>query len=370
MVMRLDAYYTPAEAARRLIVKLRLKPRNVVDFCAGGGELLRMAQERFPRIECVANDKSKRAACRLRNLHPDWQVHNVDVLSKRKMRAAGFKESSYDLILYNPPFTSRGTRYSFTLDGYKFAGGKAVLFVASVLKYLSPQGVVRAILPAGVMDSERDATIVSYLRAAYGLKVICEAMDISFDGKKPNVVFVELRKKRKLLEWRCKSPPRNLLERALVRGGLSVPCAKEICFDEPLCGFIRYLHTVDIIKGKIRDLSMWVPVVSHRVVSGPCVVVPRVGKPDIHKVVIVRAGQRFVLSDCLIAIMCRSLCAAKVVRDRIQSCADEYVGIYAGTGAKFTTVKKLALFLERMQLDAKYVDCDIVAEANNYRYER
>ena len=178
--MKLDSFYTPPDAAKRLVDRLDDEPENVADFCAGEGELLRACVERFPAVRCVALDKSKRASSRLLAMNKTWEVHCADFLNERKMSQTGLNNESFDLVVMNPPFSCRGTRYKIDLDGLSFSGSKALLFLARALQYLRIGGVLRAILPTGVVCAERDAEIVGYLKRAYGFRVFAYSSKLSF----------------------------------------------------------------------------------------------------------------------------------------------------------------------------------------------
>jgi len=343
----LDSFYTPKDAAEKLITRLGISPRKVADFCVGGGELLRACEAQFPDVKCVAVDKSIRAVRSIVAGHKSWQVHCADFLNERQMTATGLRMATFDLVVLNPPFSCRGTRYPIAIDNLDFSGSKAMLFLSRALLYVRPGGVLRAILPIGAVCAERDAVLVRYLRKKYGFREYWRSSDISFCGKTPNVVFVELRKPRNVASVKIVEQSKFTAPTYLHRGCFNVVEAQRVRQDQVAPGLVRYVHTTDLQKGVVCDSDFWVPAAGRRIVRGPCVLIPRVGTPSLNKVSVVSTKCCYVLSDCVIALQCKSLGGAARLKRLIKLKWMNYQKIYAGTGARYTTLRRIDEFLRR-----------------------
>lgn len=350
----LDAYYTPQKAAEKLVARLGVVPRLVADFCVGGGELLRACEAKFPMVKCVAVDKSRRAVQHICKTHKKWEIFCADFSNDKKMLQTGLKTNSFDLVVLNPPFSCRGTRYGIGLDGQVFSGGKALFFLVRALSYVRAGGVLRAILPSGTVCTERDAELVRHLKKNYQFHVYWHSSRISFGGKTPNVIFVDLRKPLNVAGGTIKHKSKKFVPPTYFsRGCLSVVDANEIRIRKKTCKdeLFRYVHTTDLRQGRILEVDFWVKKARHRIVTGPSVLLPRVGVPNRGKICLVATGDSYVLSDCVIAIRCRNGKSSRKLKRLILEEWDKYRQIYAGTGAQYTTLKRLSSFLSQVGWD-------------------
>lgn len=348
--MLLDSYYTPRHLSERLIsLYANGRPRRIADFCAGEGCLLKACELRFPQSHYIAIDKAKGAITKLRKAKATWSIHQADFLDDNQIDEIGLKEHSIDLIMMNPPFTCRGTLFKCELDGIPFSVSKAMLFLSRAIKYLAKEGVVLAILPVGVMNAERDARIVRYLKQVYDFHVCEKVSKVSFRGKEPNVVLVSLRSPKKIPKFR-ETLDNVTVPVCLHRGSCNVVTANS---EASLKG-VRFVHTTNMQNGRLVDLRVRIPTFNHRVLNAFAVLVPRVGTPHENKLVVVDAGNRYVLSDCVIAIMCRGRHEAEMLRELLLSNRQRLFRLYAGTGARYVTLKKIAGFL------ARYVPADLL----------
>ena len=345
----LDQFYTPNNLADRLVSYLRTMPKLACDFCAGGGELLRACEDRFPDVKCLAVDKSKEATRKLKQSYPKWRIHTADFLSDKQISGItkGFL-GGFDLILMNPPFSCKGPAYNLKIDGYVFKAQKALRFLFRALRFLSPNGHLLAILPAGTLHSQRDAQLVDYLKVMYKVRVLGHVAKASFSGKMPNVILIDIsiRDNKHKYVLKTKKVP---LPTYIYRGKCNIVKAKEMfnkCHDEKSC--VRYVHTTNLIEGSISEVDLYLPTSKVSILYGPAVLLPRVGNPSLAKLVVINDGECYALSDCVMAILCRSNVAALTVRKRIFENRVGYTNIYQGTGARYTTVLKLDDFIKRI----------------------
>ncbi len=80
-------------------------------------------------------------------------------------------------------------------------------------------------------------------------------------------------------------------------------------------------------------------------VVGPAVLIPRVGAPRIEKVAVFEKRKRIALSDCVIGLQCQTLDDALWIKQELVKRKREFLGIYSGTCAKYTTIARLVSLL-------------------------
>ena len=345
--MTLDPYYTPQSLAERLVSFYNGRPKRIADFCAGEGRLLLACEEKFPHAQYVAVDKSHAAIRKLRPRHSGWSIYEADFLNDEQLGRCEFNDESFDLVMLNPPFSCRGNLFKFELDGFAFSASKALLFLARALRFVRKGGHLLAILPVGVVNSQRDSLLLAYLKKAYGFKVCNRVSNVSFRGKEPNVILVSLQRPKVLPKYR---------ERAL---NLSVPswlhrgCCNVISANKnAVRSGLVFVHTTNLQDGRLKDLTLRISPKGHRILTGPAVLLPRVGNPNEGKFVIVPTGMRLVLSDCVIAILCKNNKTAQKVKKILLTYSVSLFKLYLGTGARYITLSCLGHFLEsRIMLD-------------------
>lgn len=344
----LDPFYTPDDIAMRLVEYCRTTPHKVADFCAGDGGLLQACERRFPQARYTAVDKSKLAIRKLKATHSGWAVVNEDFLKSKRIRESGVRTSFYDLILMNPPFSCRGKLYKFNLDGQSFKGSKALLFIIRALQYLTGGGVLLAILPVGVTCTQRDEAVIKYLKACYDFTVLENLTGVSFKGKQPDVIFASMRRPQRLRRFvvsiEVKESPSYLQ-----RGAFNVQRAKEVINDER---GICYVHTTNLQEGRVLNAKRKAFSPKLKSVYGPAVLLPRVGIPTADKIVRIGSNEHFVLSDCVIAIRCKSEKGSKKLQEKIVLALQYLQGLYWGTGAKFITMHRLGVFIENLSVNS------------------
>lgn len=340
--MPLDQYYTPEVLSDRLASYCVTVPRRIADFCAGEGRLLHSCEKLFPGAEYLAVDKSKRAISKLLLSHPFWEIHHADFLSDRQLDRIALRENTFDLVMFNPPFSCRGGRYSFKLDDLEFSASKAMLFLARALRFIARGGMLLGILPVGVVHALRDHRIVSYLKAVYNFKVLEHVSDISFKGKSPNVILIAIQKPKVRQEYH-EHCVRFLVPSYLQRGCCNVIMAKGLSSKSGL----QYVHTTDLQSGALLKPHIRLPSSCCRVLHGPAVLLPRVGTPSPSKIVVIGSSKRIILSDCVIGVLAKNEKAAIKIKDRLKRSFHELSQLYRGTGARYVTLYQLGVFLDR-----------------------
>lgn len=318
----------------------------IADFAAGDGTLLRAAEEYWDGCRIVALDVRRTAVDRLMKSFPHWGVAKCDFLSRLSRSRCGLLEASRfcDLVLLNPPFSSRGNVYwtAATEEGGAVRCSRALAFVLTSLSYLTRNGTLVAVLPRGCLTSERDAAAWKSILRYYDRKVI------ALNGRKAfrhcsaatAVVRLTRRKTPRSLARQRVSVSKYAEKLEVVRGRVQMHSVNGKTFP---AGY-SLVHSTDLRCFDVVSLPKRVAP-SIPPVAGPAVLLPRVGRPDAKKVVIVQKQQRVVLSDCVIALCCGTERQAKRVRDNLILNWIKLEELYGGTGAPFITVNALRRFL-------------------------
>ena len=348
-----DQVRTPTQVAKRL-VGLRAGSRAiglVADFAAGDGALLRAATQRWPKASLVATDIDLRVVRSLRKNNPGWRVGRVDFLkADSRVRSALVKSvmGKVDLLLLNPPFSCRGgTRVTVQSGDHAVACSVAMAFLIECLNYLSNHGELRAVLPASVLFSQKDAEARRAIGTQAELVTHAEYGRDTFDGCYPSTVLVCVKRTQRVPQ--PATPPANTIRSLGALGRLELIRGSVQMHEVRLSGAqdaIPLVHTTDLgasTRQPQRRVRM-----RGRTVSGPAVLIPRVGMPSVEKVALHLSKSQILLSDCVLALRCSSRRQARLVRSAIRMEWSEFRRIYRGTCAPYTTVGRLAEALRRI----------------------
>jgi tRNA1(Val) A37 N6-methylase TrmN6 len=348
----IDQFYTPPGLAALLVDAAKVRSAKVVaDFAMGDGALLRAAEARWPRAKLVGSDINPEAVAAAGELAQRLAFLNVDFLDDEvHARPLAKLHNSCDVVLLNPPFTCRGnTRYSVLLNGEKLQGSKALIFVCRALGFLKPNGEALAIVPASCATSERDRGLLEALRKTYHVEQIGEINRNAFDGCSVNVIILRIKKNRLLSRPRRPSTIAGLVvvkpfRANIMRGTMPIYRTSEKPIGLPV------IHTAEL---RARDISprRWTEN-PRRVVEGEAIFLPRVGRPDIEKLVLLDIAQT-VLSDCVIAIkseppghegeLLRLLKAKWALLEKL----------YGGSCAPYITLTQLQVFLRQLGVESE-----------------
>jgi predicted RNA methylase len=340
-VKELDAYYTPGALALSVVSSVSITPSVVADFSAGEGALLEAAVKRWPKIAVIASDVSPRAVRKLR-ARRGWRVSVCDFLSARSRSASDHLRSSraaVDLILLNPPFSGRSD-YRCSESGAIVNMGTALAFVLHALEFLSADGEMIAILPRGSLDNSRDKFGWTLLRKVAMVSRLRSMRRSGFKNCDPAIVICRIRKRSGFSSQvrRRVEPATAEVGQMVVRGWLAVDQARLSMRGVP------FVHTTSL-KGN----ELWIErycVQESRCVSGPVVLLPRVGNVRADQICLVRQG-KLILSDCVFAIKCACEEDAALVFITLLNRFSALKRRYTGTCARFITKDRLIRFLIR-----------------------
>lgn len=345
----MDAIYTPPDLAEFVTAAAsRGAPRSIADFAAGDGALLRAAAARWPDASLFGSDVDVKAVQAIRSLVPGCIGVQHDFFSNSSSSA--LTDRSFDLILLNPPFSSRGNaRHSAEVDGVTHHASKALAFVARALRFLAPGGEIVAILPASVMVSERDAALLAALQDAGSVDQIGDIRRAAFKSHAVSVVVLRISGDR-IAKCPKEKPVLVSLRPFTVeisRGSVSM--------HEYVAATTgpRFIHTTDMREGLLFPSERRAASELRRV-RGPAVLISRVGRPTKGKIVLL-PDHEAVLSDCVIAMHTLPRGREAELFELLATNWDAVKSAYGGSCAPYTTLKRLAATLLRLGISSSIV---------------
>jgi len=343
----IDTFYTPPELAERLLRYVDCKKvKRVADFCVGKGELLKAAEAKFSKIKCYGTDIDNTIVDDIKKQNPKWAIAECDFIDKQSRdNTSILKVASFDLILLNPPFTCKGSIINkVVFCDNVFHVSTAMTFLVESLKYLSKKGSLFAIMPASVIYSAKDKKLITAISEKYEIELLEEREKQFFKNCSPNIVLLRFKKKTSIVRdhfiKELNSTPILFDDKnhniKIFRGNLSVHEAVKY---ENNKGLI-YVHSTSLRNNTIIPSRMIVDR-PQSVVSGPAILLHRVGKPDITKVCIINETDSYVLSDCILALLNDNKETIQALFDSIISKKNVFYSLYKGTGAKYITIERL-----------------------------
>ena len=317
----------------------------VADFCAGNGNLLLAAKERWPNARYFANDIDRTVFRAV----PDVVWVSSDFLGSGFEAITQFVfPDRFDLIVLNPPFSFKRTQC--TRARGKFSNidcSVAFAFLFTALGYLSDQGELLVVMPTSTLKSDRDTKARKYLKKHFNCRMISQPSYDRFPGLDVSTYLMAVRHKRTLCE------PLNSTDTiseagtgwTMSRGGISVRRANRV----EQSGLHGWIHTTSIKSSKIvvrYELPSHSIIKSQRFFPKNSLIIPRVGKIQPGDLALSR--RREILSDCLLGVTFNDpLIPAQVLRS-INKNFSSFRKIYSGTGAPYTTKLKVSRFIENL----------------------
>lgn len=339
-----DSFYTPTVLADKLVdYIIEQNIFSVADFCVGEGNLLKAAQSRWKNIQCFGTDISRSTIESVKKKHPLWCVKKCDFLNDSESKLI-INDLKFDLILLNPPFTCKGsTINSVTLDGIRYKVSTAMTFLVKSLSYLKKEGTLYAILPISCAYAQKDRKLWNSLVKDYRLNILEEPDKQYFLGCSPNIILISINSKRKE-EYRNRYLSINkqlngFSNLDFFRGKFSMYQLPNVVDSDTFL-----IHSTNLKKNRVEGLNRKISYPQSEL-NGPAVLMQRVGNPNIEKICIITSQEKYVLSDCIIAIKTGSDDECLRLKNILIDNWDKLETYYKGTGAKYITVDRLKLFL-------------------------
>lgn len=357
----MDRIYTPPYLAAFMAKASSAQPSQneelvIADFAAGSGELLLAAASVWPKGTMVATDIDPLEIRNLRKMSASWRTGVCDFLNPRSRRSSPVLRSlngSTNLVLLNPPFSCRGgKRVSVTIGGTSSKCSVGLAFVVNSIDYLTEGGELIAVLPVGSLTSEKDGTTWSLLRKMGDTQLLKTNEPRTFAHARVRTAVVRFQKRHSFAKT---EPPPDLNTRSascqdlhqpvrIVRGTTQM---NEIRRGEGYADSIAFIHSTHLQDFSVSS-HYKIRVCLGRCAVGPMVLLPRVGQPKRSKVARYPDSDAFMLSDCVIALMCHSPESADLLWRDLQSNWNLLEQEYVGSGARYITNRRLSDLLTRL----------------------
>lgn len=347
-----DRHYTPSAVATRLLeiaVQAGLPKRGrMVDLAAGQGALLEVAMREL-EWQALACDVDVATVGRLKQAHPDWTVGRCDVFSPRSRAQSPVVPSARgaDLVLLNPPYSYRGGyAQDVSINSEPFRTSPAAATFAIACELVSPTGVVVGVMPAGSTRAQKDEALWRYLGNWGRLEQFDVLPRGTFDRAFATTVFLRWQRGRVAVAEPTSSPARHL--KANRQGCLCLEVLRGTTPVHTLGGpypgpVVPFVHTTELQRGSIQSGDRFAE--RRRATRGPCVLVPRVGRPSLDKICLSRSAT--VLTDCVIALRPVNTALVTHLQQELLEAFDSLAAEYSGTCAPYLTVRRLVDWLRR-----------------------
>ncbi|WP_434300027.1 N-6 DNA methylase [Corallococcus exiguus] len=369
--MILDQYYTPPQVAFYVANAVDFaKVETCIDPACGGGSLLRAVQAKKPHISIYGIDIDSSAITALRTKHPNWTLSVGNFLDRRSRASTRVLSSmnTCDLVVANPPFSMRGVDWrSSTLNATSRKCSPAMAHILTAADILAPRIAIVALVPESLMHSHLDAEPLSMLAKSYRIQIVKKWKDSTFRGTRASTLLVTFeRDSRKPQITPREYPLQPDLSCAVVRGGLPIHKAGR---NRPRNG-LPLIHSTALsgLPGNLQSLPVVRPIV-RGVIQGNAILMPRVGLPPRRMPFPVTFKNPVQLSDCVISILLPPNQGDKIIT-RINKAWPLMQSLYAGTGAKYTTVRKISdalssLGIHSSVLPGSFLEASSQAKKNN-----
>ena len=346
---KIDEFQTPPAIANKMVAAVRKRtPSLVADFAVGSGELLKAAELKWPSSKFLGIDLSKRVVEKLKEDKSKWTVECCNFLdhnSRSTCKALAGLEGSVPLVILNPPFSCRGAkRISVQLGLTELHCSRALAFVINALRYVSRKGEIIAIVPAGCLRSLKDREALAVLRRSYRLEAIQTNGHKTFEGCFPHTSIVRITKCHSSELVQTAAPKSRIraahgMKITLFRG--SVPMHT---VNSPEGRFVIPLIHSTSLRDSSVDLHQFSTASSRRRLTGPAVLLPRVGQPSKWKLVLYKGRSKMVLSDCVFGLK-GPRSTLEAVYKSLSDNWPEIAAHYRGTGAKYICVSEIVASL-------------------------
>lgn len=357
----MDKIYTPPYLAAMMARASTASPKRgegfiVADFAAGSGELLLAAATMWPDSTIVATDIDSQAVRDLRMKTEGWLTGICDFTNPRSRNNSPVLRNlngRTNLVLLNPPFSSRGgVRVSVTAGGSISKCSLGLAFVMNSIDYIAEGGELIAVLPQGSLTSEKDAATWDLLRSMGDAEILKNNGFGTFAQAAVRTAVIRFQKRHS----RARSDPYTSLESPgppydknlpLVRIVRGTTQMNHIERSEERTDSTPFLHSTHLQDFTVSS-HYRIRCRSGRYAIGPMVLLPRVGQPRPNKVAKHSEPDVYMLSDCVIALMCENAEIAELLWKDLQSNWILLEQEYVGSGARYITNRRLSALLLRL----------------------
>jgi len=194
-------------------------------------------------------------------------------------------------------------------------------------------------LPDGCLVSRQDSPVWEELRRTFKIEVIRDNSRSAFARVRARTCLVRLT--RDIDEFPRVSDEIASDAVSVIRGS----CQMHTRQRSRALAAAALVHTTHLKGGAVLDSFERV---DGKVIQGPALLFPRVGLVTPDKLCILEGGRRIVLSDCVLAVRCRSVSAARAMRSQILNAWPIFAASFRGTGAPYITVERASNVLSKI----------------------
>lgn len=335
--------YTDRKTSSALVRASRLEnPKTIADFCAGTGNLLAAAIERWPDASVYANDIDKSVFASIDGvawscldfLSPDFFDEHPECWPKK-----------FELVLLNPPFCFERQKFTRISEGNRdLICSVAFAFLLKALAQLEKGGELLAVMPTSTIRSDRDRNARSYLEHYYDCTIISAPSYDRFPGLDVSTYLVAIRPKMSAARMQEKLSvlPDHQRDWSVTRGRISIRRSDRVA-SSSIHGWI---HTTSIRSSRVAlryELPMGNVVKDQVFLPKGALVIPRVGKVKFSNIAMTTRSE--ILSDCLLGLSFKNPELAASVLCAIRDDFEALRRLYEGTGAPYITKHKLSEFV-------------------------
>ena len=310
----------------------------------------------WPEATMVATDIDCQAVRKLRIVSNGWRTGICDFINPRSRQSSPVLRKlngRTNLVLLNPPFSCRGgKKVAATAGGTTSECSLGLAFVVNAIDYLTEAGELIAVLPQGSLTSERDAETWDLLRSIGDTEVLKNNGFGTFAQAAVRTAVIRFQKREKPRKAEPTStldshstPREKILPTVrIVRGTTQM---NKIQLDDESDESIAFIHSTNLQDFTVSSHHK-VQSTHGRYAIGPMVLLPRVGQPRPNKVAKHPDPDVFMLSDCVIALMCQIPESAERLWKDLQSNWSLLEQEYVGSGARYITKRRLSDLLTRL----------------------
>jgi methylase of polypeptide subunit release factors len=175
MVGNWAKYYTPQHIAEEIVDKIpkEFYPKNVIDICAGSGNLLSAAEKRWGKANYISVDISDNNV--LTSNYNFYQLDALDFISLNKL--VKFKDGKR-LVLANPPFGSISSSKNKIINNdplehylseFQQLNRAEASMLISNLTLLRKDDVFGALLPENIFSSEKFCSFRNFFLSLFDI---------------------------------------------------------------------------------------------------------------------------------------------------------------------------------------------------------
>jgi len=360
--MNSDKFYTPSELANRMVsYVVGEKHKFIADFACGNGELLKAGAKKWQKSKILGTDICRNTIKYLRRQEPNWQLGQCNFLldsSKKMCKALRGMENKVSLLLLNPPFSLRGgSSIQTRINGSNLKSSIALSFILNALPFLANTAEIIAILPLGCLNSEKDEQTWRFIKGLGEIKILDMNGYNVFKGATARTVLVHflLSKSKEKMAYSLLESGRSLNEVkeivkkssngkqivSIYRGKISMHLYQESFAPRA----IPFVHSTELEEGGLNLSRRRTDKKLKKVISGPAILLPRVGKPNPKKIHFYDKPEPIALSDCVIGVKCSNQEQGRNLHHIILKNWSILENSYGGTCARYLTLKKFSEFL-------------------------